>query len=442
MAAIFTRRNIVRKTGKHMTEKDNRIKILTISDHPLSPSGVGTQTRYMIDGLLRTGKYTFISIAGAIKHQDYQPQKTEEFGDDWVIYPVDGYGSPDLIRSVLQQEKPDILWFMTDPRFFEWLWSIENEIRHKVPMIYYHVWDNYPYPTFNKKFYDSNDLIATISKVTDEVVRYVSPDVDVVRVPHSSPPNLFTPLPEEQIKNFKDNSPILNRGKKDRTLFFWNNRNARRKQSGSLIWWFKEFLDEVGHENASLLMHTDPKDPHGQDLEEILVELNLLNGEVMISPHKISPEELNFIYNTVDCTINISDAEGFGLSTFESLMAGTPIIVNMTGGLQEQVTDGKDFFGIGIEPASKAIIGSQQVPFIFEDRLNKDDFIAALKEMYALTREERKALGQKGREYLLKDYAFEDYVSGWDKIMTDTHQKHGSWNTRKNYNNWTLKEIA
>jgi hypothetical protein len=62
--------------------------------------------------------------------------------------------------------------------------------------------------------------------------------------------------------------------------------------------------------------------------------------------------------------------------------------------------------------------------------------------MYALTREERKALGKKGREYLLKNYAFEDYVSGWDKIMTDTHQKHGSWNTRKNYNNWTLKEIA
>ena len=200
--------------------------------------------------------YNFISIAGAIKHQDYQPQKTEEFGDDWVIYPVDGYGSQDLIRSVLQQEKPDILWFMTDPRFFEWLWAIENEVRHKVPMIYYHVWDNYPYPTFNKKLYDSNDVIATISKVTDDIVRNVSPDVEVVRVPHSSPADLFMPLPADEVKKFKDNSPLLNRGKSDRVLFFWNNRNARRKQSGSLIWWFKEFLDEVGHENAALLMHT------------------------------------------------------------------------------------------------------------------------------------------------------------------------------------------
>ena len=53
----------------------------------------------------------------------------------------------------------------------------------------------------------------------------------------------------------------------------------------------------------------------------------------------------------------------------------------MTGGLQEQVTDGKDWFGIGIEPASKAVIGSQQVPFIYEDRICKEDFIAALKNI-------------------------------------------------------------
>ena len=42
----------------------------------------------------------------------------------------------------------------------------------------------------------------------------------------------------------------------------------------------------------------------------------------------------------VDCTISISEAEGFGIPTLESLSCGTPIIVTMTGGLQEQVTNG------------------------------------------------------------------------------------------------------
>ena len=150
-----------------MSEK---IKILTLSDHPLSPSGVGTQTKYIIEGLLKTGKYQVISLGGAIKHQDYKPIKTEEHGDDWVIVPVDGYGSPDQVRSIISQAKPDILFFMTDPRFWGWLWNIENEIRKNVPMLYYHVWDNFPYPEFNATAYRSNDFIATISKVTDDII--------------------------------------------------------------------------------------------------------------------------------------------------------------------------------------------------------------------------------------------------------------------------------
>jgi len=423
------------------TEK--KIKILTISDHPLSSSGVGIQTNNMISGLLETGKYQIISVGGAIKHENYEPQKTDKYGDDWIIYPVDGYGTQDMIRSIVQNEKPDILWFMTDPRFFEWLWMIDNEIRQHVPMVYYHVWDNYPYPHFNKKFYDSNDVIVTISKVTDDIVRNVSPDVECIRLPHSVDTEHYKLLDKDEVDKFVKTNPALSlHREKDKVLFFWNNRNARRKQSGSLLWWFKEFLDEVGEDNAALLMHTDPKDPNGQDLEAILQELNALNGQIMLSPAKIGSDDLARIYNAVDCTINISDAEGFGLSTFESLMCGTPIIANMTGGLQEQVTDGKEFFGVGIEPSSKAVIGSQQVPYIYEDRISKEDFINALKKVYNMTKEERKALGAKGRDYLMKNYGFKQYQEKWDEILTDVHNKHGSWDTRKNYTNWTLTEVV
>lgn len=143
---------------------DKKIKVLVLSDHPLSPSGVGTQTKYMIESCLKTNKFSFICLGGAIKHQDYNPVKVEPYGDDWIIVPVDGYGNQDMIRSVLQTHKPDVLWFMTDPRFYTWLWEIENEIRAVIPMVYYHVWDNYPYPDFNSRYYNSNDVIASISK--------------------------------------------------------------------------------------------------------------------------------------------------------------------------------------------------------------------------------------------------------------------------------------
>jgi len=418
---------------------DKKIKVFVISDHPMAPSGVGTQTKYVITSLINTGRYEFLCLGGAMKHPDYSPQKVEGFGDDWIIQPVDGYGTEEMIRSIIWNEKPDILWFMTDPRFYGWLWQIENEIRKNVPMIYYHVWDNYPFPMFNKKFYDSNDVIASISKVTYDIVNNVSPDVENHYVPHAVDPNIFKPRSKEELEDFKES--VLAKAD-EKFTFFWNNRNARRKQSGTLVHWFNEFAEEVGPDNVQLVMHTDPADPHGQDLVVIVKNLKADDGRILMSVDKVPPETLAKMYNVVDCTINISDAEGFGLATLESLSSGTPIIVNMTGGLQEQVTDGENWFGIGLEPSSKTVIGSQEVPYIYEDRLNKEDFLNALRTMYNMPEEERKALGAAGREHVIKNYNFENFSKQWVELMDNIHEKYGSWSNRKHYKSWTFEEVV
>ena len=411
-----------------------KIKIMTLSDHPMSPSGVAHQTRLMIDHLVKTGKFEFICLGGAIKHDNYQPQRVESWGEDVLIIPVDNYGNPDMIRSFLRNEKPDILWFMTDPRFFGWLWEIEDEIRALVPMVYYHVWDNYPYPKFNKGFYDSNDAVVTISKVTDDIVRTVAPDVECHYLPHSVNTENFVFDEEVREKNRKAQDL------EDKFVVFWNNRNARRKQSGSVIFWFKEFLDRVGKDKAKLIMHTQPQYQAGQNLHSIVHELGLLNGEVQFSTQKVNEGHLAALYNLADVTINVADAEGFGLATLESLACETPIIVTMTGGLQQQVTDGEDnWFGIGIEPASKAIIGSQEIPWIYEDRVSGDDVVDALEKMYNMTHEERHAMGKAGREHLLQEYG--EYGEKWEKFLLDLHERHGSWEDRRNYQNWRFTKV-
>ena len=228
----------------------------------------------------------------------------------------------------------------------------------------------------------------------------------------------------------------------EKFIFFWNNRNARRKQSGSVIFWFKDFLDRVGHDKASLIMHTAVKDPHGQDLEAIIKSLGLTSGEVLFSTEKYPPEKLAKLYNIADCTINIADAEGFGLATFESLACETPIIVTMTGGLQEQVTDGEEWFGIGLEPTSKAIIGSQDIPWIYEDRLNGEEVVTAMETMYNMSEEERQELGRKGRNHVITNYNREEIMKKWDNVFTRLHNELGSWENRKNYKAWEFKEIA
>ena len=58
-----------------------------------------------------------------------------------------------------------------------------------------------------------------------------------------------------------------------------------------------------------------------------------------------------------------------------------------------------------------------------------------------MPKEERAELGKKGRQHVLDNYGFKSYVEQWDKELTRTVEKNGSWSTR-NYKGWELTEIV
>ena len=90
-------------------------------------------------------------------------------------------------------------------------------------------------------------------------------------------------------------------------------------------------------------MHTTKVDPNGTDLPEVVKNI-CPDYDVLFTNDRFGTDELNIIYNCVDVTINMASNEGFGLATCESVNAGTPIIVNVTGGMQDQCNftiDGK-----------------------------------------------------------------------------------------------------
>lgn len=418
---------------------EKKIKVMVISDDPRAPSGVGHQTKLFIEALLKTGEFEFVCLGGATEHQDYTPVQLKE---GLKVVPVKGYGDAGVVRAVLKQEKPDVMWFMTDPRFYYWLWQIENEIRGRIPMVYYHVWDNYPVPEYNEVWYDSTDHIVCISKVTHDIVEKVAKKATHEYLPHAVDSEVFSSYREgerkKDLEEFQRDSLPATRGK---FVVFWNNRNALRKQAGTLLHAFKDFADRVGRENVFLLMHTNPKDRNGPDLETIALTLGFDGQVLAFSTDKVNPSALAAMYNVADVTVNISDAEGFGLSVVESLSCETPVIVNMTGGMQEQVTDGDEWFGIGVEPAAKSVLGNQETPYIYEDHVSMQDVTDALVEMYGKTEEERRELGRKGRAHVMKNYSFERFNSRWCEIIKEIHEKHGSWETRTGYERYTLEEV-
>ena len=144
-------------------------KILLLSDDLRMSSGVGTMSREFVMGTLQ--HYDWVQIGGAIKHPeegkvvDMNDAVRKETGikdASLKIYPISGYGNEDIVRYMIAVEKVDAILHYTDPRFWGWLYQMEHELRQEIPIFYYNIWDDLPYPMWNEPYYESCDLIMNI----------------------------------------------------------------------------------------------------------------------------------------------------------------------------------------------------------------------------------------------------------------------------------------
>ena len=393
-------------------------KILMLSDHALSTSGVGVQSRHLIEGLLERhpGEWTFRQFGAAMRHEAYENTIINE---DFIIKPIDGFGNPEMIRITLATERPDILLIFTDPRFFIWLWEMEDEIHQMCPVAYWHVWDNYPRPDFNDVLYDSTDLINCHSYITYEMVRKRFPEKTNF-IPHALPKDVYYPLSDHDIKNWR--AQVIGPDRADNFVAFWVNRNAKRKRPNDLLWAWKLFLDDLekkhGHRNANLLMHTDPRDSEGPNLLATSEMLGI-SDSVIYSNDRIDFEQMNVLHNISDVCVNISYAEGFGLSTLEAMQCGKPIIALKTGGQTRQVVDHRDGSenGVALPVEMQSLVGSQQVPYIYEDYVSVQTISAAFMKMYEAGPDGRRKIGQKARQYALEEFSLEKTIDLWHNSL-------------------------
>ena len=456
--------------------KEERKTILLLSDDMRTPSGVGVMSREIIEGTCH--RYNWVQVGASVNAPDegkileMSGALTEITGveDPYVrIYPVKGYGNSRLVRFLMDREKPDAIFHFTDPRYWLWLYDIEHEIRQDIPMFYYSIWDDLPYPYYNETYYRSDDWIAAISKQTYNIVKNVCrkeprEDWSLSYVPHGINPEKFFPITEDnedatkQLTEFR--SSLFNGEEVDFSMLFVS-RNIHRKHPSDIILAFKHFTEKLTPEQADrcrLILHTAPIDPNGTDLLAVLRDV-APNIKVVFSQQRVPVEQINLLHNVADVTINISSNEGFGLSTCESMMAGNPIIVNVTGGLQDQCGfrdekgdlvqcethfthdwgsnhDGryKDHgeWAFPIWPASISLQGSPLTPYIFDDRADWKEAADKMLELYNMTPEERKRRGMAGREYALGEGRFSaEHMC--ESFITNMEVAWDKWTPRKKF---------
>jgi len=451
--------------------KEQRKKILLLCDDIRVHSGIAHMGREVV--INTAHRYNWVNLGGAVKHPD-QGQRFDLSEDtnkqigitdsSVVLYPTDGYGNPDLVRQLIQIEKPDAIFIITDPRYWVWLFEMENEIRKQCPIVYLNIWDDYPAPLYNETFYESCDALLGISKQTVNINKLVLGDKIgdklIKYVPHGVNHKVFRPLSqkEKSTKEFTDFKNQILKGKDYDFVLFFNSRNIRRKQIPDTILAFRHFVDRLPKEKAEkclLLLHTQPVDEHGTDLHAVIDLLCPEYCNVKFTDGMFDPQRMNWLYNLADAQILLTSNEGWGLSLTEALVVGLPIIANVTGGMQDQmrfVKDGvwMDFdenfpsnhrgtikehgeWAFPVYPTSRSLVGSVPTPYIFDDRCEPEDAANCIEEVYNLGKEERQRRGNTGRDWALGNEAGFTSEKMGNRVIDALDELFGTWTPREKY---------
>ena len=460
--------------------KDQRKKILLITDDIRLPSGVGNIGKEII--IHTSHRYNWVNIGAAIGHPE-AGKRFDVSGDtnniagiedsSVMIYPNNGYGDANLLRTIVNIEKPDAIMLITDPRYFTWLFSIENEVRKKLPIIYLNIWDDYPAPYYNKAFYESCDALLGISKQTVNINKLVLDDKAknkiIEYVPHGLNNEVFYPIQnKEQDKEFTEFKKQLFKGKEYEFVAFFNSRNIRRKQVPDTILAFRQFVEQLTSkqkEKVALLLHTELVSEHGTDLLAVIETLCPEDCNIIFTPGRLEPKAMNYLYNLTDVQMLLTSNEGWGLSLTEALLTATPIIANVTGGMQDQMRfefeDGTwidfdaDFpsnhrgtykkhgkWAFPVYPSNISIVGSPPTPYIFDDRCRWEDAAECLMEVYNLSKEEREKRGLAGMEWATSEEAGFTSKHQANRFIKATDQLFNTWKPREKYELVNANEYA
>lgn len=461
-------------------------KILLLSDDLRMNSGIATMSRELVLGTVH--KYDWVQLAGAITHPEkgkifdlsQSTNEMKKINDAYVkVYPTDGYGNEQMLFQLISVEKPDAILHFTDPRFWGWLYALEKQVRSAMPLTYLNIWDDIPYPMYNRPFYESCDALFSISKQTMNINKWVLGENNCCcvgdgpmngrtllhYVPHGIDEECFH-IKKKDDKDFLEFKKRIFNGKNFEFVILYNSRNVHRKRTSNIVLAFRQFCDNLPREIADkcvLILHTEIMHDAGTNLLAVKEAL-CPDYNIIFSPGKLSPMDMCTLYNVADCTINLSSNEGFGLSIAESIMCGTPIIATVTGGLQDQIgqtdDEGKpvefnaDFgsnnvgkyknhgpWAYPVWPVTRLIQGSIPTPYIFDDLAKWEDAAEGMMYWYLMGDEKRTKCGAEGRRWALNEGGLnsrnmgQQFINGMEYVFEN-------WQKPKRFGLYSVKDYV
>lgn len=344
----------------------DKIRILTMSDHPMNNSGYGIVHRHIINGL--TGWNPKFHIASIGWHTPKLPSTNLDVSSDIAVIgcnnKADTYGI-ETLRNVLPIYQPNILITLGDPWMVEMIPQLKSA---GFQWIHYLPVDGIDMPKRWISLLEHIDKVVVFSKFGFNVVQSSCPSilhkVDIVE--HGVDTNLFR---RRSIEDARKHLGI----NQDDFVVLWMGRNIQRKRIDIALESFSRFISasvtcsECGaiyfdkhneynavssgqpcfqcgslkfnttpaKNNAKLFLFTTSVDV-GYDIPDLVNKFGL-TGKVMVVKNNTaltgySFEDVAHSFNASNVFLNTSTSEGWGLPIHEAMASGIPVVVpNFSG---------------------------------------------------------------------------------------------------------------
>jgi glycosyltransferase involved in cell wall biosynthesis len=338
------------------TKKDQPINILFYGDFNCT-TGFGNVSTKLIENWSKNKNFNITILA-----INDMTEKAYNYKENVMVIPClavdekkDGYARLELLK-ILYQHDFDVFFALNDIEVLnsirEYLVNVKKERtkanKKKTKFIMYTPIDSEPRP-----------IDCEVLKLFDEIITYTEYAKAVLKplvseslwkkikvIPHGIDTKVFYPI-DNSFENNRTKEQIF--GTNDVFVFGSVNRNSARKDLGTLMMGFAMFK-HTSQANAVLYLHCNPKDRMGIDCIRLSERLGLDIGKDIFFPKDfnensgVSESELNKIYNTFDCFITTTTAEGWGLSIVEAMATKKLIVAPRHTSIQEITDNGNNAF--------------------------------------------------------------------------------------------------
>ena len=400
-------------------------KILLISDSPYATTGLGRMARYFMQ-MLPEHEW----IHWGVNHTDFKmtahglfaDYNSEDFNGNFKIVSPRIFGDDDAYQfkylpHVIQKEKPDYIITSLD---FNRIFPFKSQLL-ELKMTLGFEWINY-FPVDRELIIASE--VKTIEHIDHNIVitkhglnkiKSIDNNINIKQIYHPIDSNEFTIIGDKKKKELRNK--IFGNIARDKIIIGTVNRNFARKDPVKLIQAFVEFKKNVP--NSILYFHGSSMTNEKQDLRLIAHMLGLRGEDVVFTPQGyteiagVSNSELNEIYNCIDIFVTASMGEGFGFTTVEALLTGTPIVAPSNTSFPELINDNGYLVPIDLIDSFEFNYGLYDIPW---QRVKTTDLAKGLLEVYNnLDLYKNKAI--KGREWVIDNLNFEKIKKQWSEII-------------------------